>query len=230
MKTLIKSLIILLLFTTYSFSQSTCSKYYPFKEGTTLQYTNYDKKGKESGELSYKVNNYRKSEGKDWITMTMSTSDKKGNGIGDISYDISCDGNGVSIDFKSLGNMAMMKQFESMETKITGTNTTLPNSLSVGQELPDSNMNMEISMSGISMKVNTLIKDRKVTGKEKVTTPAGTYNCLILEQTTIADVMGKKISTTTKSWFAEGVGMVKQESYNKSKKLTNSTKLTALKI
>jgi hypothetical protein len=157
--------------------------------------------------------------------MTMSTSDKKGNGIGDISYDISCDGSGISIDFKSLGNMAMLKQFESMETKITGTNTTLPNSLSVGQELPDSNMNMEISMSGISMKVNTLIKDRKVIGKEKVTTPAGTYNCLILEQTTIADVMGKKISTTSKSWFAEGVGMVKQESYNKGK-LQNKSILT----
>jgi len=230
MKTLIKSLIILLLFTTFSFSQSGCSKYYPFKEGTTLQYTNYDKKGKESGEIIYKVSDYRKSGGKEWITMTMNTSDKKGNGIDGISYDISCDGSGVSIDFKSLGNMAMLKQFESMETKITGTNTTLPNSLSVGQELPDSNMNMEISMSGISMKVNTLIKDRKVTGKEKVTTAAGTYNCLILEQTTIANVMGKKISTTTKSWFAEGVGMVKQESYNENKKLTNSTKLTALNI
>jgi hypothetical protein len=223
MRTLIKSLFILLLFTSFSFSQSTCSKYYPFKEGTTLQYTNYDKKGKESGELNYKVNNYRKSDGKEWITMTMSTSDKKGNGIGDISYDISCDGSGISIDFKSLGNMAMLKQFESMETKVTGTNTTLPNSLSVGQELPDSNMNMEISMSGISMKVNTLIKDRKVTGKEKVTTPAGTYNCLILEQTTIADVMGKKISTTSKSWFAEGVGMVKQESHSKGKLQSKST-------
>lgn len=223
MKTLLTTFITLLIVSSATIAQSTCSKYYPFKDGTTLQYTNYDKKGKESGEINYKVNNYRKSGGKEWITMTMSTSDKKGNGIGDISYDISCDGSGVSIDFKSLGNMAMLKQFESMETKITGTNTTLPNNLSVGQKLPDSNMNMEISMSGISMKVNTLIKDRKVTGKEKVTTPAGTYNCLILEQTTIADVMGKKMSTSTKSWFAEGVGMVKQESHSKGKLQSKST-------
>ncbi len=226
MKTLLTTLITLLFVTSASVAQSNCSKYYPFKEGTTLQYTNYDKKGKESGKLNHKITNYRKSEGKEWVTMTMNTSDKKGNGIGDISYDISCDGSGISIDFKSMANMAMLKQFESMETEITGTNTILPNNLSVGQELPDANMNMKISMSGISMNVNTATTNRKVTGKETVTTPAGTFNCLILEHTTTADVMGKKVSTTTKSWFAEGVGMVKQVSFDKNGKTLNRSTLT----
>ncbi|MFK5983188.1 MAG: hypothetical protein QM499_09760 [Flavobacteriaceae bacterium] len=51
----------------------------------------------------------------------------------DFAYDITCDGNGISKDYNSLGNMTMLKQFESMETEITGTNIILPNDFSVGK-------------------------------------------------------------------------------------------------
>jgi hypothetical protein len=39
--------------------------------------------------------------------------------------------------------------------------------------------------------------------------------------------MGIKITGSAKQWLAEGVGMVKQESFNKKGKLTGYTELTA---
>jgi len=226
MKSIIFSVITICLISSLGFSQSACSKYYPLEEGTTFQYTNYDKKGKLSGTIDYQTTNYRKENGLEIATIKIKTKDKKGKETVDFYYDISCDGSGISIDFKSLGNMGMLQQFENMETEVTGTNVIIPNNLSVGQELPDSEMKMKISMAGMSMNVDVITKDRKVIGEEKITAPAGTYNCFVLQTTTESNVLGKKMSYTTKSWIAEGIGMVKQESYDEKGSMMNYSVLT----
>jgi len=226
MKSFILSVITICLITSLGFSQSACSKYYPLEEGTSFQYTNYDKKGKMTGTIDYTTTDYRKEGGLEIVTMKINTKDKKGNETIDFYYDISCDGNGISIDFKSLGNMGMLQQFEDMETEVTGTNVIIPNDLSVGQKLPDSEMKMKISMASISMNVDVITKDRKVLSEEKISTPAGTYDCLVLQATTESNVLGKKMSYTTNSWIAEGVGMVKQESFDDKGNLMNSSELT----
>ncbi len=210
--------------TSLGFAQSSCSKYYPMEEGTSFQYTNYDKKGKVSGYLDYKVSNVRDNGGKTTATFDINMKDKEGEQIMDSSYDISCNGNGISIDFKSMSNAQMMKQFENFEYEISGKNLDLPNNLSVGQKLDDGFMNMKISM-GITMEVKITIKDREIIAKETITTPAGTFECYVMTSTVEMDMM-KTMKSSSKQWIAEGVGMVKQESYDEKGKLTNKTLLT----
>lgn len=224
MKSLLFNTIIFCLFTVFGYSQSGCSKYYPMKEGTSFQYTNYDKKGKVSGYLDYKVSNVHDSGGNTTATFEISMKDKKEEHIMDSSYDISCNGSGVIIDYKSMSNAQMLKQFENFEYEISGTDIDLPNNLSVGQKLKDGNMNMKISM-GITMEMKVTIKDREIVGKETITTPAGTFECYIMTSTLEIDMM-KIMESSSKQWIAEGVGMVKQESYDKNGKLTNNTMLT----
>jgi len=227
MKSIIFSVLTICFISTLGISQSACSKYYPLEEGTTFQYTNYDKNGKLSGTIDYTTTNYRKEDGGlEIVTMKVNTKDKKGKETIDFYYDISCDGNGISIDFKSLGNMGMLQQFEDLETEVTGTDIIIPNDLTVGQELPDSEMKMKISMGGISMNVDVITKDRKVISEEDLTTPAGSYNCIVLQTTTESNIMGKKMTHKTKSWIAEGVGMVKQESHDDKGNLMNYSELT----
>ncbi len=228
MKTYLLSLFAVIFFSAFGYSQNSCSKYYPFEEGTKFQYTNFNKKGKKTGHIDYETTNYRKEDGLEIVTMKLSTQDKKGNTIPDFFYDISCDGNGVSIDFKSLSNLGMLQQFEHMETEVTGVNTIIPNTLEVGQELPDSEMKMSVSMAGISMTVEVLTKDRKVLKEETISTDAGTFNCIVLQSTTVSKMMGQNMTYTTKSWIAEGVGMVKQESYDESNSMLNYSELTKL--
>ena len=77
MKQIITTLITCCLFTFIGFAQNNCSKYYPMEEGTSFQYTNYDKKGKLSGTIDYTTTNYRKEDGLEIVTMKVNTKDKK---------------------------------------------------------------------------------------------------------------------------------------------------------
>jgi hypothetical protein len=159
--------------------------------------------------------------------MNTTIKDKKGALIAETDYQVNCSGDVVSIDFKSMMSQHSLKQFENLETEVTGTNLDLPNNLSVGQELPDASMNIKINMSGINMETAININNRKVIGKEDVTTPAGTFNCYVISYSTDLSTMGMNQSSNAKQWITEGVGMVKQEDYNKKGKISSSSLLTA---
>ena len=224
MKTFNISLITFLLFTSFVFSQNDCSKYYPMEEGTSFQYTNYSKKGKVSGILDHSIIDNRTENGNEVVTMSTKMSDKNGEQIMESSHNITCTEEGVSIDFKSMMNPQMLSQFGQFEYEITGTNLEMPNDLSVGLELPDASMKMVINM-GMTMNVIVTIKDRKIIAKESVTTPSGTYDCFVLTSTLDLDMM-TKIEGSSKQWITEGVGMVKQESYDANGNLSAYSELT----
>jgi len=209
-----------------SSAQSSCSAYYPLVDGANFQYTNYDKKGKEEGQINYTVTNVESSGDNVSATMQMEFVDKKGN-VYSSDYDMACEGNVVKIDFKSLMNEQMLSQMGDVEMDISGTDVELPNSLSVGQELPDANMQLKMKMGGaINMNTNVETINRKVEKQESVTTPAGTFDCYVIYSETKTKMMMTNQTFPSRTWLAEGVGMVKQESYNKKGKLTGSMLLT----
>ncbi|WP_318310268.1 TapB family protein [Flagellimonas crocea] len=207
-------------------AQSTCSTYYPLVEGASLQYTNYDKKGKDDGQINYKITNVESSGDNVSATMMMEMVDKKGNTYTS-DYEIDCDGNVVKIDFKSLMNDQMLSQMGDVEMDISGTDVDLPNNLSVGQQLPDANMELKMKMGGaINMNMTVETLNRKVEKQESVTTPAGTFNCFVIYSETRTKMMMGNKTFPNRVWLAEGVGMVKQESYNTKGKLIGSSLLT----
>lgn len=222
MKTKILVLICTFLIHFSSFSQSSCKAYYPFEEGTKFEITNYNKKGKKEGVVNYEVSSINNNV----ATIKTIIFDNKDKEITTTSYQIMCDGNKISIDFKSLMNPDMFKQYKDMEMDITGTNVELPNNLQVGQSLKDANMNMVIDMGGIKMNMSIDMLNRKVDNKEFVTTPAGTFNCFALSYDNEMK-MGMKMTFKIKEWIAEGVGVVKSESYNKNGKLMGYSELTS---
>jgi hypothetical protein len=67
--------------------------------------------------------------------------------------------------------------------------------------------------------------DRTVTGTETIDTPAGKFDCFIISSQTEVKMLMTKTGTS-KSWIAKGVGLVKQEDYNKKGKLISSEILT----
>ena len=206
-------------------AQSGCSKYYPFKEGTKAEITTYDKKGKKAAVIDYTVLNKTQTSKGEVATMQSTIKDEKGKVIAETEYDVTCDGSKIAIDYKSMVSPMMMEQFKNMDYDISGTDLEIPNNLSVGQTLPDAQMLMKISMSGINMNMELNITNRKVIGKENVTTPAGTFDCYVLTSDTTTK-MGVSQTSSGKQWIAEGVGMVKQEDYQKGK-VSSSSLLTA---
>ena len=205
-----------------------CSKYYPMEEGTSFQYTMTNKKGKTEGITDYSITNVENTGGVTTATMNMKFTDEKGKEILVSDYKLSCTGDVVKIDYNSLVPAQMMKQYTDMgvEMEISGTDIELPNNLSVGQGLDDANVAMSIKMPGMNMNIKVDQLNRIVEKKESVTTPAGTYECYVITQDNVSETMGVKQTMQSKLWLAEGVGMVKQETYNKKGDLTTQMLLT----
>lgn len=222
MKTIF-SITLCFILTFIGYSQSTCSMYYPFTEGTTFQITSYDKKGKKASVVDYNIINVSGTT----ATINTKISDDKGKEVTTTNYNVICENNVISIDFKSLMNPDLMKQYKDMEMEFEGTNIELPNNIDVGKTLKDANMIMTMKMSGMNMKMHMNLIDRKVEGKETVTTPAGTFDCYLITYT-MEMKMGMKYTGMNKEWIAEGVGMVKSENYNKKGKLMGYSELTKI--
>tara|TARA_R110001592_G_scaffold243895_2_gene505129 strand:- start:6168 stop:6581 length:414 start_codon:yes stop_codon:yes gene_type:complete len=133
----------------------------------------------------------------------------------------------VKLDYESLLPSDMMEQYGDMDIEISGNDIEIPNDLSVGQNLNDANVTMKINMGGINMSIAVDMLNRKVEKKESVTTSAGTYDCYVLYSENQSKMMMVNQFYPSRVWLAEGVGMVKQETYKKNGDLMSSTMLTA---
>ena len=216
-------LAVLLLICTTNFAQTSCSKYYPMKEGVKSVITNYDHKDRVSGSVKYEIKDVT-DEG---ATMVNEVFDDKGKSLLSSEVQLLCNNDGITIDFKSLIGSQIIEQYESsgMEIDMTGTNISIPNDLSVGQTLPDAEIILNMSMASVSMTMTAKTTERKVAASEKITTEAGTFDCLVISAVTTVE-MGIKKSMRSKQWLSEGVGVVKSEDYDESGDLISKSVLT----
>lgn len=206
-----------------------CSKYYPMEEGKSMEYTSYDRKDKVEGIVTYTVTNVVNEGAKTTAKMNLEYKDEDGNLMMNSDYTFSCEGNIVKIDFSSLINQQMMEALgEEMEVEVSGTDIELPNNLTVGQELEDANVNMKMNMGAMNMNMAFDMVDRKVEKKESLTTPAGTFDCYVITSNNNAKMMMANTAHTSRMWLAEGVGMIRQDIYNKKGKLVSKSVLTKL--
>ncbi|GAB4244072.1 MAG: hypothetical protein Tsb0034_22190 [Ekhidna sp.] len=85
--------------------------------------------------------------------------------------------------------------------------------------------------AAMNITMDMMITDRKVEKVETLETPAGSYETYkITQKTTMTmNMMGIKKTTesTSASWLARGVGMVKNESYDKKGSLIGYTLMTS---
>lgn len=100
----------------------------------------------------------------------------------------------------------------------------IPSDLAAGMQLPD--YSFEVKIMFVNTKVSC--KDRKVLGTERLTTPAGTFDCFIVEENVNVKSMLMSEKSTVKTWYARGIGSVRQETWNK-KKLQGVSELVELR-
>jgi len=77
----------------------------------------------------------------------------------------------------------------------------------------------------LTMQINVI--NRKVLGAEKVKTPAGEFECVKISHTMETKTMVKKTHTIVE-WYAQGIGLVKQETYDKKGVLEGYALLTGM--
>lgn len=205
-----------------------CSTYYPIEEGVRLEYKLYGKKDKLEGTQWQEFTEVTSTAGGVEATVQMGFANAKGKEEFTSSYSMSCNDNVVHIDFESLLSSAMLLQQEQMEAEITGTDLELPNNLEVGMELPDADVQMKLNMGAMNMNMEVNTTDRKVEARESITTEAGTFDCYVISSNTQSKMMMADKTFPSKLWLAEGVGMVKTETYNQNGKLISRMELSGI--
>lgn len=100
--------------------------------------------------------------------------------------------------------------------------SSLPVSMKVGSDIPVGVINVKIK----NINATFTISNRKVIANENVTTPAGTFNCFKLEEKQTTKVLISSVDYFFTSWYAKGVGCVKQMIYDKKGNLVRWIELT----
>ena len=198
-----------------------CNEMFDFQEGTSWQWSNYDKKAKLLGKSMQKIEKFNKLSNGFEVTISMVQADKKGEQSEPISMDMACKDGVVYFDMKKFVPAEYLNDENGDATfTVTGENLEMPTNLKVGDYLRDASVT--IDMTAIKMTVE--IFNRKVEGEENLHTPAGEFDCFIISQSIKTKAI-ISMQMESKEWYSQGTGMIKSESYKKGK-LTGYTMLT----
>lgn len=222
MKNLINLLIVL--FVSIISAQNNCSKYYPSGEGKTYVIHHLDKRDKVSSVTEYTILDQTAG----GLKVKTEVKEDNGDNIVTGTFDVKCDGENTWIEPEALVSPGLMEQYKNMEYSITGDGLSIPNSLSVGQKLPDGEVIMSVDAGVMTMNVTINMTDREVVREEQVTTDAGTFNCFVITYTNTVE-MGMRRTFNCTQWIAKGVGMVKEESYKQNGKRMSKSILQQIK-
>ena len=196
-----------------------CNKMFDYQEGTSWQWTNYDKKGKFMGKSMQKIEELTKLSNGFEVTISLVHSDKKGEQVEPISMDMACKDGVVYFDMKKFVPDEYLSDSGGEATvDVTGTNLEMPINMKAGDYLKDASVSMNIgsSESPMGIKMTVDIFDRKVEAEEKLNTPAGEFDCFVITQSMKTKMM-ISMQMESKEWYSPGIGMVKSESYKKGK-------------
>lgn len=215
--------LVLLHSTTLVFGQKPCEGYFAAHKGAKYEITAYDKKNQVEAVSSFLVKDA--SSGKVVIHLV---TNAKGKETLNTEYDITCDGKVAIMDQKKIVSNQLKSNMKdpNITVDVSGKDVESPLDISVGQTLPDSEIDIAVKSSAMNMNMYFKTLDRKVVGQEKITVPAGTFDCMIITATTDTKLLFPK-KGTTKQWVAKGVGMVKQETYAKNGKIEKTELLTS---
>lgn len=199
-----------------------CNAYYFLQNNKTIEMEITDTKGKPNGKLVYSVSDVQTSGGVTTAKVHSQTMDKKEKVLGTAECTMKCDGGKMMMDMKMsmpVPQGGSGKQPQSIDASASGDEFYIeyPASMKDGDELPDAHASFSIDMgTGMTQKFTIDNTERKVGAKEKVTTPAGSWDCYKITSRSKIRVemmgIGVPMQTEQTEWFAPDFGVVKTSS------------------
>lgn len=202
-----------------------CANYFFLQKGKTVEMTIYDKKGEAAFKQVYHITNVSSDGGTTTGAVNTEMVDKKGRTIATSASTMKCKEGALFVDMKVSMAPQPGQQVEIAKGKLEDFFIEYPVNMGVGDQLKDASLNMDIETSGIKNTTTMVVRDRKVEGKEKITTPAGSWDCFKISQKTkmtirVMGIIPKTINVDTKEWYAPGFGVVKTESDQQRMEIT----------
>jgi hypothetical protein len=203
--------------------------YFPDEVGSTREMKFYDQRDRLSSISRQEILDKITSGSKTQVKVRTTSFDKDESEIHTGELEFICEDGIFTFDLKDYLDPASLAAYEEMGIEITADNLAYPARLVPGDQLPDGGIKMVVKSGSTTILTLTVdISNRKVEGTEEITTEAGTFKCYKITY----DVTSKAGFITTNStaieWMADGVGMVRNETFNRRGRLTGYSVLTNL--
>ena len=125
---------------------------------------------------------------------------------------------------------AMAAVFHNMmpgaDISVEGGVTVLPSAMRPGDTLEDA---VSTVRAGI-IKYTVTVSGRKVLRHEKLKTPAGEFDCMVIREHKEERAPGYSRITNAYTWYSPGVGMVRHDTYNRNMKIETSEVLQKFQL
>lgn len=225
-------------------SGASCTDFIWFKSGAMMEFETKDAKG----EL---LNKSKMEILKVYNEGAVTVADARGTSDDENSYEMQfkCAGDKMYMDFGSLikqamqkagqegdDNAAIQRAMDNTEIGFSDGFMDFPKSMYPGQVLQDVSVSIKSSPTPqFSIEMVSTLTDRKVVAKERITTSAGTFDCMKISGVRKSSMkmigINKKLPSSIEHlWFAPGIGVVQQEDYDEKGKIGSSMQLTAYKL
>lgn len=227
---------LLAIFSSLSLLAQDCKSYYVFTKDAEVEMTVYDSKGGSNGKQTWKIDEITQESSTLKSNVKTSFTDKKGKDGAKTTGTYRCNNGVIQVDMKMFLPQEQMEAYKNMEVKADEVFIEYPSTMTEGQSLNDGDFKMEIFNKGtLSSTITMKMTNRKVSGKESVTTPAGNWDAYKItydgqfKAMIGSSGMGIPMNFKVTEWYAPGFGTVKTETYNKNGKLLGSTAITSIK-
>lgn len=207
-----------------------CTPFYAMRQGATATYDYYDAKDKKTSSSTTVIKEIKREGNQVEALVSMTMMDKSEKEMFQGTMRVTCKDDTLFMDVGSLINPGLAQSAGKMEIAMSGDGMTIPGTLRAGMKLPDSHNEFKMGMNGMTLMTIAIdITEHQVEAEEKVTTPAGTFNCFRVSYLSNSKAAMIKSTTKTVQWYAKDVGVVKSESYDKKGALESRMLLTAFK-
>lgn len=200
------------------------AQYFCTTQGTELHYVNYDEAGQSlSNETVTVYNVVKNASGESAQYLAKIVTNKTKNNTSYTLYNWNYDGNVTTCQedlmygpyIKSDSDPAKYdskaRQAMAEELKLKGDNSfTIKKHASAGESIPDRTYSLISNM----LKNEINISGAAYMGEEKVSTTAGKFDCIKISYLKRIKIVLKTETVRVTEWYAEGIGLVKSESYN----------------
>jgi len=208
-------LLTVFVFTALFSNAQDCGKYYYFQTDKTITMGMYDRHGGDNGKVVYTVGDLSG----DSIQVKSEAFSSKGKSMGRSISIVKCNNGMLMLDMKMiLPPQQDQGPFKDNNVNATAKGTFLeyPATMNIGDKLKDGSFSSTTNNGGPKSSFNFEIYDRKVAGKESVTTPAGTWDCYKIAYTSKVKIKSGPIfipsfSADATEWYAPGFGVIQTE-------------------
>lgn len=129
----------------------------------------------------------------------------------------------VTLDLAATMLSVFRNMFPRSSFSSEGGGTVLPADIAPGGTLPDASAEVKVG----ALKYNVAVTERKVLREERLKTPAGEFDCVVVSEHKVEGGLRSR-NVRTLTWYARGVGEVRHDTMDKNGKLQTSEVLESI--